>query len=354
MAKFTKDQRVDIVLMYAKEGASMADVSRRFHAKYPEARAPTCAGISKIIKKFKETGSVIDKRHTGRPKTSTNDDNATNVLAMYMRSPVKTQRKASAECGISRSSVGRILKIHHFHGYKIHLVQELNDEDFDRRQEFCGIMHQHIEEDANFRHNILFSDEATFHLNGHVNRHDTRYYAPENPHWMSESYSQVDPRTNVWCGIWNTNIIGPFFLHQIMTSEIYLELLETRIFPAIQQIAGQQALPWFQQDGAPPHFGTDVRNWLNNHFPDKWIGRRGAIEWPARSPDLTPLDFFLWGHLKSVVYNNRPRSLPELEATIEQECRKITDVQLLHVLAQWELHLTHCMMTEGHQFEHLL
>lgn len=354
MARLTKDQRVDLVLMYARVGASLNEVSQRFHAKYPEAHVPSISTISSIVKKFKETGSVLDKKPPGRPRSSTDDNNATNVLAMYRRSPIKSQKKASAECGISRRSVGRILKLHHFHPYKVHLVQELNPEDFDRRQEFCGKMHECIEEDANFRHNIVFSDEATFHLNGHVNRHDTRYYAPENPHWMCESHSQVDPSTNVWCGIWNTHIIGPFFLHETMTSETYLALLETRIFPAIQQIAGSQALPWFQQDGAPPHFGTNVREWLNNHFIERWIGRRGAVEWPARSPDLTPLDFFLWGHLKSVVYNNRPRSLPELEATIEEECRKITDVQLLRVLAQWELRLTHCMMSEGHQFEHLL
>ncbi|EZA60089.1 hypothetical protein X777_13914, partial [Ooceraea biroi] len=44
-----------------------------------------------------------------------------------------------------------------------------------------------------------------------------------------------------------------------------------------------------------------ARNILNESFPDRWTGRGGRISWPARSPDLTPLDFFLWRHLKHEV-----------------------------------------------------
>jgi hypothetical protein len=40
---------------------------------------------------------------------------------------------------------------------------------------------------------------------------------------------------------------------------------------------------------------------LNTQFPDRWLGRGGPLSWPARSPDLNPLDFFLWGHLKEIV-----------------------------------------------------
>ena len=45
-----------------------------------------------------------------------------------------------------------------------------------------------------------------------------------------------------------------------------------------------------------------VRQFLNQHFANKWIGRGGPIAWPARSTDLNPLDFHLWGQLKSIVY----------------------------------------------------
>jgi hypothetical protein len=45
-----------------------------------------------------------------------------------------------------------------------------------------------------------------------------------------------------------------------------------------------------------------VRASLNQHFPNRWIGRAGPISWPARSPHITPYDFFLWGYVKDCVY----------------------------------------------------
>jgi hypothetical protein len=41
---------------------------------------------------------------------------------------------------------------------------------------------------------------------------------------------------------------------------------------------------WFQQAAAPPHFGINVRQYLDATFPGRCVGRRGAIEWPPRSP----------------------------------------------------------------------
>jgi hypothetical protein len=50
-----------------------------------------------------------------------------------------------------------------------------------------------------------------------------------------------------------------------------------------------------QQDGTPSHFHKEVTDFLHRKFPEKWIGRGGPVNWPPRSPDLTPLDFFLLG-----------------------------------------------------------
>ena len=58
---------------------------------------------------------------------------------------------------------------------------------------------------------------------------------------------------------------------------------------------------WFQQDGATAHTAGAARNWLRDRFGQRLISRGAEHSWPARSPDLTPLDFFLWGHLKSEV-----------------------------------------------------
>jgi hypothetical protein len=55
-------------------------------------------------------------------------------------------------------------------------------------------------------------------------------------------------------------------------------------------------------DGAPAYFSSAVRDVLNNTYHDRWIGRGGAITWTPRSLDLNPLNFYLWGHLKTPLY----------------------------------------------------
>jgi hypothetical protein len=60
---------------------------------------------------------------------------------------------------------------------------------------------------------------------------------------------------------------------------------------------------WFMHDGAPPHFLCVFRQHLNQTFGEQWIGRGGPVSWPARSPDLNSLDFWLWGRLNVFVYS---------------------------------------------------
>ena len=83
------------------------------------------------------------------------------------------------------------------------------------------------------------------------------------------------------------------------------------------------------QDGASPHYKTVVRNWLHENLQDRWIRRAGPHEWPARSPDLTPCDFFLWGFLKEQVYKTNSTCVDELEISIREACLRIP-VDLLH------------------------
>lgn len=58
---------------------------------------------------------------------------------------------------------------------------------------------------------------------------------------------------------------------------------------------------FFQQDGCPAHNAHIIRQYLNEQFNEKWIGTHSSIPWPPRSPDLTCLDYFLWGYLKNKV-----------------------------------------------------
>jgi hypothetical protein len=60
---------------------------------------------------------------------------------------------------------------------------------------------------------------------------------------------------------------------------------------------------YFRHDGAPPHSSREVRNFLNYRFPGRRIGLCSPHTWPARSPDLSPLDYCVWGWMKELVYS---------------------------------------------------
>ena len=62
---------------------------------------------------------------------------------------------------------------------------------------------------------------------------------------------------------------------------------------------------YFPHDGAPPHYTWHVREYLNESFPNCWLGHGGPVAWPPRSPQLKPLDYYLWGHMKTLVYTTK-------------------------------------------------
>jgi hypothetical protein len=89
-----------------------------------------------------------------------------------------------------------------------------------------------------------------------------------------------------------------------LNADMYLNMLSDLILPSV--MSAVDTFPSFsQQDSAPPHYGLSVRTYLDKQFLGWWIGRRGPTEWPACSPNLSPLDFYLWGHLKAKVYSEQ-------------------------------------------------
>ena len=64
-----------------------------------------------------------------------------------------------------------------------------------------------------FADSLIFSDEATFHLSGKVNRHNVHIWGTENPRVVVQNVRD-SPRTNVFCAISNEKVYGPFFFEE--------------------------------------------------------------------------------------------------------------------------------------------
>jgi hypothetical protein len=125
----------------------------------------------------------------------------------------------------------------------------------------------------------------------------------------------------VWCGISVNKIYGPYFFKESVNQHNYLQMLKNFFWPKHLRTKSYKNY-YFQQDGATPHTANLVQEWLSSKFSDQFIDKN---QWPPRSPDLNPCDYFLWGYLKSVVYNPLPKTLDDLKENISREINKINN-----------------------------
>jgi len=112
----------------------------------------------------------------------------------------------------------------------------------------------------------------------------------------------------------------------------YQNFLEQEL-PLLEDVAldVRQSM-WFQHDGCPAHYSI-AREVLDRDYNGRWIDRGGPINWPARSPDLTSPDFFLWGYLKDKVYQQVPTTRENMIERIRNACAEIlADMRLCTVI----------------------
>lgn len=344
---FSVKEKAQCVLWHA-ELKSIILVQRAFRRTH-EKEPPHENNIRRWFNQFKETGSVLKQKSPGRPPVS--DENVERIRQSAVRSPKKSIARRSLELQIPKTTIHKVLRKRlQLYAYKIQLLQELKPTDNEKRFEFATTILDKISANESFLNDVIFTDEATFHINGCVNRHNSRIWGDENPHVVFQK-ARDTPKVNVWCGVMKNRVLGPFFFaEKTINGNVYLDMLTEYCFPQLDELENAQRIH-FQQDGAPPHFNAFVTHALNEKFADRWIGQQGPISWPPRSPDLTPCDFFLWGYIKNIVYSQKLRDLNHLKERINEAIRTITQDMLDRVWAEIDYRLDICRATNGAHIE---
>ena len=174
----TIQQKAQCVLWYHKLKSPTA-IQRKLRDEFIQ-DPPHTNSIKRWFKNFMETGSILDRKRSGRP--SIDKETVDAVRAAFHRSPRKSIRVASNELAIPRSTVHKVLhKRLRLHAYKLQIVQALKPNDHPRRAAFAEEILQRIDDDNDNLNSVVFSDEATFHVSGKVNKHNIRICGSENP-----------------------------------------------------------------------------------------------------------------------------------------------------------------------------
>ncbi|GFX00537.1 DUF4817 domain-containing protein [Trichonephila clavipes] len=88
-------------------------------------------------------------------------------------------------------------------------------------------------------------------------------------------------------------------------------------------------------------------DFLKDTFGDRLISRFGPVNWPPRSYDLTPLDYFLWSYVMPLVYADKPQTLDHLEDNMRRVIADIRPLMLEKVFENWTSRLDYIRASRG-------
>jgi hypothetical protein len=271
-----------------------------------------------------------------------------NILQIVDDNPEVSTRAISHQVGAHHSLVHRTICDADLHPYHYTKVQALLPVDFQPRINFSNWI---LEQDHEIFTRILWTDEACFTRSGFYNIHNNHFWAENNPHVLMETRHQHQFSVNVWAGIVGNHLVGPFFFNDRLNADRFLNFLNHDLDNLLENIP--QAViqnMWIQLDGAPPHFTLIVRNWLDLHFPNRWIGRGGTVPWPVRSPDFNILDYFFWGYIKNIVYRTPVENVEDLRNRILAAAATVTPEMLQRARSNLFRRAEACLMANGEHF----
>lgn len=348
--QYSPEERNCLVMAYQQHRGThncFKKVTAIFSTKFPNTRVPIKCSIIKMWKKQQSKFTVHNLNssvspgdsHSGRKRTARSAHNIAAVKAVLDADAEKAADDPSINScrrnvlGLNPSTWCRIAnKDLQYHSYKLEQSHHLQPQDLPRRVSFAWHYINLSQADKN---NVAYSDEATFSLDGEVNTQNIRRYAPRKeygvdrggkPEQFRHTKSKYPKKVMVFLGLHSSGQTFGLKMYQNQTIDgnEYWRLCRYECIPQLKQLNNPQGtlqgMTW-QQDGAKVHRTRKVLAYFDGQFGDKMFAMDTiqGHDWPARSPDLNPLDYFCWGFLKSKVFTPKPNTMEELKNRIRQE-----------------------------------
>lgn len=357
---FPSQHIADMHYYYGMLRGNARGAHREYIAAFPNRRpVPTPRNFQEVHRRLSNDG-LVSRRERVAQRVIIDVAVEEAVLQCLYAEPGISTRRLALRFGISQSSAWRILRKEGLHPYHYQRVQHLHDDVDQRPRCVMSIwIQQKTLQDPNFYKRILWMDESTFTRAGITNCRNLHRWNQkgENPHLKRCSTFQDRFAINVWAGLLDGILIGPIILPNTLTGQTFLQLLSEQLPELLEDVplALRRGM-YLQMDGCPAHYARAVRDFFNEEYPGRWIGRQGPIGWPARSPDMTPLDYFLWGTMKQKVYCTPINTAAELQERILNCAAEIrNDPEMIsRATQQIVFRAAVCLQQRGGHFEHLI
>ena len=173
------------------------------------------------------------------------------------------------------------------------------------------------------------------------NSQNRRHWALVHPREKFQVQISRQEKGYVLGGVLKGTLLGPFWFVDArdnpvtLNQQTYLDMLQSKLWPILLTRRNLWRL-WFMQGNATCHCTERVLKWLHSKFAARIISRRSAIPWPPQSPDLNPLDYWLWGHMGKMIFDANPKIVPNLMQTVENACGTINPAQCVKATTNFE------------------
>ena len=356
-AAFEKDQ--EIWLVQRSAFYSPVQLRRAFIRKFltyaDHRKAPPVSAFRRLIIRFEESGGT-----TGRCKeqevTAVTPENVARVEEFFTNNPKSHISDAVTELQLSHTSIWRCLRLQlKWKPYKPLRVNMLSEQNKRDRVEFCQWF---LAQGEDFAERVLWSDEKWFVLHPAPNTQNDIIWAPWHPEEEVECRRQGDSKVMAWCGMVDGRMLQVRWMVDeagrpaSVNGDRYQALLQ-EVWPEVRFLSNLREY-WAMQDGATSHTTAVNLAFLLDKFRGRVISRRSEHFWPPYSPDLNPLDFFVWGYLEAQVKRIKPTSVEELRAAVEDVARTVPEEMIRDAAKNVIKRCKACIAASGGHFEYFL
>lgn len=298
------------------EKRNISLVQKAYRTEYKNQKAPDRKTILGCVGRFEKTGSINYIAPIPKDLSQKRKKAIELIKSVISEKPELSIRRLSIQAEISYSLTRDILLTElKLKPYKYQSCQQLDEDDFAKRVDFARWFLDLSGQPHLF---TICTDESYFYLTQAINKQNQRMWLKERPNdWIEQPLH--DEKILVWCGFSANKVFGPYFFENSVNQYNYLDMLKNFFWKKYLDTANHSKY-YFQQDGASAHTANTVQNWLKSKFSDRFIDKK---QWPPRSPDLNPCDYFLWGYLKQRVYYPKPTTIEELKQNIIREIKSI-------------------------------
>jgi len=304
--------------------------------------------VKKVKKLLSEGQSLQRKAGSGGHNKKLTDEFLADLATEIEANPTNSMRKTAKALNISEKSIRTAVRMLGAHSYvrrrRQLLTKKTKEARLARGKKLLNFLKKKDSSTV-----LVFSDKKNWTVDQSRNARNDRYLA-----YSVEEVPPINqtkhPASAMMLGVVASDgrRMPPFWFPKGLRvgSKEYLDVLKSAVKPWLDANYPDGNYVW-QQDGAPGHKAIVAQNWCKEHLAQFWP----SDWWPPSSPDLSPLDYGIWGYVESKACATPHASVEALKSSIEKEWTDMSMDYVIKVCKAFRPRLEAMIEAEGGHFE---